>query len=243
MNALVERGGAGSDADPGNALEPLFADVVRAFDVSGLASELTGSAGELSGVVGVFSSDGQYELDRLAEFVERGLPVFGGVADGIIVDDFGFGALFANFADESADTVNGLGGLGDDAEAFDMRETGDVIRMKNDASVGKVSLKAADFDMSGFAHDDRLVAFGYHFGELGVCDPDKRAGGVGDLVAGLVPAFSIAVRCSVSGNDDVLGGSGFPLKFCGSCPLGCETGFYGGIVGELAEDASGSLRE
>mgnify|MGYP002805543428 CR=1 FL=1 len=71
------------------------------------------------------------------------MPVFGGVADGIIVDDFGFGALFANFADESADTVNGLGGLGDDAEAFDIREIGDVIP-DLEGLVGKVTRFAID---------------------------------------------------------------------------------------------------
>ena len=47
----------------------------------------------------------------MAEFDERSLTVFGGVTDGIVEDDFDFGALSADFLDKGADAVDGLGGL------------------------------------------------------------------------------------------------------------------------------------
>lgn len=174
-------------------MEPFFADLFGALDVICLASELAGGAGELGGVVGIFSANGEDELGGAAEFGERSLAVFGGVADGVVEDDFDLGALFTDFGDEGADAVDGLGGLGDDAEAFDLRNAGDVTGMQDDAGIWEISLEAADLDVAFFANDDGLAPIGDEFGKLGVGDFDEGAGGIGDLVSGLLPAFAVAI--------------------------------------------------
>ncbi len=132
----------------------------------GFTAELAGGAGELGGVVGVFSADGEDEFGGLAEFVEGGLAIFGGVADGVVENDFDFGSLLADFIDEGADAVDGLSGLRDDAEAFDVGDLGDVIGVEDDAGIWEVSLQAADFDVTFFANDDGEVSLGDKFREF-----------------------------------------------------------------------------
>ena len=188
----------------------------------GFATELAGGAGKLRGVVGVFASDGEDEFGGVAEFVEGGLSIFGGVANGIEINDFDFGPLLADFIHEGADAVDGLGGLRDDANAFDMRDGGDFIGVENDAGLWEVSLKAENFDVSFLADDDGLEALGDYFGELGVGDFDERAGGVGHLVTGLGPALAIAISGSVRRDDNMLGGRLGFLKRSGASTLGCE---------------------
>jgi len=51
VEALVESGGAGGEADFLEAFEPFWADLFGALDVVGGAAELAGGAGELGGVV------------------------------------------------------------------------------------------------------------------------------------------------------------------------------------------------
>ena len=47
----------------------------------------------------------------VAEFVKRGLTIFGGIADCVKVDHFHLRSLFANFIYKCTNTVDGLGGL------------------------------------------------------------------------------------------------------------------------------------
>lgn len=129
FEAFVERRGSSGDAYPCDSIEPLWIDVVRAFNVVGFATQLPGGAGELGGVVGIFSSDCEDQLGGVAEFMKRGLPVFGGVADGVEISNFDIGSLLANFVYESANAVDGLGGLRDDANSFYMRNGRDVFRV------------------------------------------------------------------------------------------------------------------
>ena len=129
FECAVEGGGASGEADFGDALKPFGADVRGVLNVVGAAAELSGGVGELRGVVGVFSTDGEDELDRLAEFVKGALTVFGGLADGVVMNDFDFRSLSADFCDEVTDAIDGLGGLRDDAKAFDVGEVRDFARV------------------------------------------------------------------------------------------------------------------
>lgn len=61
--------------------------------------------------------------------------------------------------------------------------------------------------MSFLSNDDRLESLGDNFGQLGVCDFDERAGGVGDLISCIGPTLAVTIRGAVCGDDDLLGGS------------------------------------
>ncbi len=72
-------------------------------------------------------------------------------------------------------------------------------------------------------------------------DFDEGAGGVGDFVACVFPAFAIAVSGAMGGDDDVWRGGGFGGEVTGPSALIGEAGFDGGIVSEFAEDGGGLL--
>jgi len=165
------------------------------FDVVGFATEFARGAGKLRGVVGVFSADGEDEVGGMTEVDEGCLAVFGGVADGVVKDDFDLGSLTADFLDEGADAVDGLGGL-----------ITDVIWMNDDAGIWEVTLEASDFNMAFLSDDDGEVATGDEFGEFGMSDFDKGAGGISDAVTGFFPALAVFVSGPVSGDNDVWGG-------------------------------------
>lgn len=124
----------------------------------------------------------------MTEFMQGGLSVFGGATNSVEVDDFDLWSLFSSFMNECADAVDGLGCLRDHADFFDMRNLSDVIGMKNDSGLGEVTLESANFDVPLFANDYGLKALRDELGEFGVGHLDERAGGVGDLVASLLPA-------------------------------------------------------
>ena len=168
--------------------------------------------------------------------MERRLPVFGGMADGVKVDDLNLGALASHLGDKGADPIDGLGRLRDDPDAFDTRDFSDVVGVQNDAGIGEIALKAEDFDVTSFADNDGLVAIGDDFGEFAMGYFDKRAGGVSDLISGVVPVFAVAVRCSVGGDDDALGGSIGTGELTSACASGGEIGFDDGVVRQLSEN-------
>ena len=115
--------------------------------------------------------------------------------------------------------------------------------MDDDAGIWEVTLEAANFDVTFFTDDDRQVAICDEFGEFGMSDFDKGAGGIGDAIASVFPAFTIFISCAVSGDDDVWSGGGFTSEISSLCSLRGEAGFYAGVVSEFTEDGGGFLRE
>lgn len=243
FEAFVQGGGSGGEADGFDAFEPLFADVIGAFNVVGAATVQFCGAGKLGGVVGISPADGEDEFRGAAEFIECFLTIFRGMTNGVVKDDFDLGSLATDLGDEGADFVDGLGGLGDDAEAFDVRDFGNVFATQDDAGVWEIALKAANFDVAFFANDDGEVTLGDEFREFSVGNFDERAGGVEDLIAGIAPAVAIAIRGAVGGDDDMGGWRCQGIEGAVLRALGGETGSHGGVVGELAEDGGGLASE
>ena len=109
----------------------------------------------------------------------------------------------------------------------------DVIGMKNDPGLWKISLKTANFDVSFLSNDDRLKSLGDKFVQLGVCDFNERAGGVGDLISGIGPTLTVTISGAVCGDDDLLGGGLRFFEWRSSCTFGSEPRFNGRVVGKL----------
>ncbi len=55
--------------------------------------------------------------------------------------------------------------------------------------------------------DERLESLSDNFGQLGVCGFDERAGGISDLLSGIVPTLAVTISGTVCGDDDLLGRS------------------------------------
>jgi len=89
----------------------------------------------------------------------------------------------------------------------------DVIGVEDDAGVWEIALEAADLDVAFFTDDDGEVAFVDELGEFAMGDFDKGAGGIGDAVAGVLPAFAVFISGAVSGDDDVWSGGGAAGEF------------------------------
>ena len=77
----------------------------------GFTTQFTSGAGKLCSIVGVFPSNCKNEFGGVAEFVKRGLTIFGRITDCVKVDHFHPRSLFANFLYKCTNTVDGLGGL------------------------------------------------------------------------------------------------------------------------------------
>lgn len=240
LDTFVESRGAGRDANACDPLEPLLLNVGGMFDVTSLAAEPTSRPGQLPGVVGVFSADRKNQFGLLAKSVKRGLPVLGGVTDGIEVNHFDFGALTSHLPDEGTHVIDGLGGLRDDPDFFIVGNAGNVPGVKNDPGVGKVPLQSPDLDVTFLADDDRLESLGDQAGQFGVSHSDEWAGRIGDAVAGLPPSVTVPLCCSVSGDDDFTGGSGGVFKIPGQGSLVGEPRFDDRIVCKLSQDGGGS---
>lgn len=139
LKAFIEGGGSGGESDGGQSFEPTLLDVGRMFDVVCRAAEASGGAGQLGGVVGILATDGEDEVGLLAEVVQGRLAVLRGLTNGVGIDHFGIRALPSDFPKQRPDMVDRLGGLGNEADFFDVGEFWDVAEVEDHPGVGKIA--------------------------------------------------------------------------------------------------------
>ena len=108
---------------------------------------------------------------------------------------------------ESEGHLNRLRGLRNDAEVRMCGDLTEITFFQDDHSLRKVANQATHLDVLPLADDDGLVAIAHECGERVMCLPHERAGGVDDLMAGVLPSAAMVIRSTVGG-DGYLNGAG-----------------------------------
>lgn len=93
------------------------------------------------------------------------------------------------------------------------------------------------------ADDDREVAVPDEAGEFGMGHLDEGAGGVGEVVAGLLPSLAVVLGCSMGRDHNLSSGGLGAFKIPVMGPLLGEAGLDQGIVGKLTEHGGGLAGE
>lgn len=239
-DGFIEGGGAGGDADIGDAGEPLFAEVVGRFDLMGTAAETGGFFGELAGVVAIAPADDDHHGAALANFLQSGLALFGGMADGVDEAHLGAWMLALDSGDQLQHTVKRLRGLGDHAEPRRGWNLKNIDLIEHDTGFWEIADQATHLDMLPLADDDGVVTLCHECGECLMRLLHERAGRVRDRVARFLPSLPLHIRRSMGGNDDALGAGGvmsFELATADAERL--QMGIDDGVVDELSEDGDG----
>ena len=239
IDGFVRGGSPGGQANAVVGRKPIRGEVRGRLDVMDPWA-MPGTGGhEFAGVVAVGAADHHDHVALAGQGRGGGLPVLGGLADGVAADDFRGGKAGPEAIDEGADALGRLGGLGHDAESRPGRERIDVGLGEHDVAVGVILGEAPDLDMVSLAHDDGVEAIADEGVEGGMGAVDEGAGGLGDLEAQTGELVEASAGGPVGGDQDPLGGD-VAVVVPGEDAVAAEILEDGGVVDEFAEGGDGA---
>jgi len=158
-------------------MKPISVQVGCGLDVMDAGAMAAAGGDEFMRVVAVRAADDDDDVTLLRELDGGVLAQFGRLADGVHEADFRFGKALDEEPDELTHFVDGLRGLGDDAEAGAFGERMNILLAQDDIELREIFRHAADFHVVALADDDGVKTFTHQFRETAMSDLNERAGG------------------------------------------------------------------
>jgi len=186
----------------------------------------------------VRSADDDHDVGNAGEFLSGGLALFGGKADGVDETDLGIRKPGSQSLDECLDAIDGLRGLGGDAETITVREGVDLRFGEHDMERFEVLGDTADFHVVVFADDHGVVTFGDEGTDGAVGDVNEGAGGFDQAVTAGGDGGETFLGGAVGGDENGLGGDGIEVLFELDAAA-AEVGEDRFVVDEVTENGEG----
>jgi hypothetical protein len=197
VDKVVGCGGAGSDTDGLDAVEPLRLEVARPLDMVDARTEFRTSLNQLTGIVAISSADHDDDVGLDSEVLGCPLTLLGGLAHRIDKTNFRIRETATNQLSEVPDTGNGLCGLRGDAKTGPWHKLLDIGFRLDNIEGRKVLSESTDFNMVVLADDDRVKTICDKAGNSAMREGDERTSTFEDLKSPRARAGDSGIRSAV----------------------------------------------